>query len=268
MFEFRAIGAGYPSQLSIGSSRATQPIDRIFGRKQYLWVRYIFLSKQSTHLSLNFSSTEEKSRSLRSFRKGRLRVSIVNKRQFLPFDNNGTNFCGIPREQQLQCFEAGDGRVNEQTELTVMHTIWMREHNRVAELLSQLNPGWNDEILYQESRRIVCAQLQHIIYNEFLPIIIGRNAMKKFSLFLTREGYSSSYSPDINVGITSSFATAAFRLHTLIEGNIKLLNENNRVVERLELKNQFNNPQILYKQKALDLMVNGLTGQPIQHGLY
>ena len=148
-----------------------------------------------------------------------------------------------------------------------MHTVWLREHNRVAELLSQLNPGWNDEILYQESKRIVTAEWQHIIYNEFLPIIIGRNAMRTFGLFLTRNGYSNSYSPDVNAGITSSFATAAYRLHTLIEGNINLLNEKNRIIDTVELKTQFNNPKILYRRGAIDHMINGLTGQPVQHGI-
>lgn len=148
-----------------------------------------------------------------------------------------------------------------------MHTVWMREHNRVADLLFELNPGWNDEILYQESRRLVTAEMQHIVFNEFLPIIIGRNAMRAFGLFLNPNGYGMGYSVETNPGITSAFATAAFRLHTLIEGNIKLLNRNNRVVDSVELKTQFNNPQILYKQRAIDLMINGLTGQPIQHGL-
>ncbi|XP_054159947.1 chorion peroxidase-like [Oppia nitens] len=212
-----------------------------------------------------YGSTEQTARSLRSLRNGRLRVSLVNRRQFLPFDNN-TNFCAIPQQQQLQCFVAGDMRVNEQTELTVMHTVWMREHNRVAEVLSELNPGWSDEIIYQEAKRVVTAEFQHIIFNEFLPIIIGRPAMRAFRLLLKRNDYSNTYSEDINAGITSSFATAAFRLHTLIEGNIRLINDNNRQVDRVDLRTQFNNPQILYKQRALDLMINGLTGQPIQHG--
>lgn len=61
----------------------------------------------------------------------------------------------------------GDSRVNEQPQLTDIHTIWMCEHNRIANIFSNLNPTWSSETAFQEARRIVIAELQHITYNEF-----------------------------------------------------------------------------------------------------
>lgn len=58
-------------------------------------------------------------------------------------------------------------------ELTAMHTLWYREHNRIANELLKLNPGLRDELLYQEARKILVGELQHMTYNEFLPLLLG-----------------------------------------------------------------------------------------------
>ena len=64
----------------------------------------------------------------------------------------------------------------------------MREHNRLAQLLKNQHPSWNDEKLYEEARRIVIAEYQHIIFNEWLPLIVGTDLMQKFGLFPLTSG--------------------------------------------------------------------------------
>lgn len=57
--------------------------------------------------------------------------------------------------------------------LTSMHTIWLREHNRLVTLLKEINPLWNDDRLFFEARKIVGAVMQRITYGEWLPVVLG-----------------------------------------------------------------------------------------------
>ena len=87
----------------------------------------------------------------------------------------------------------GDVRANEHWNLVLMHTVWMREHNRIAGLLFYMHPDWNDEKLFQEARRIAIAEYQHIVYGEWLPVVLGSDSMSKYGLWPLSEGYSDAY---------------------------------------------------------------------------
>lgn len=54
----------------------------------------------------------------------------------------------------------GDVRVDENIALTSIHTLFMREHNRLARELKRINPQWDSETLYQEARKIMGAYTQ------------------------------------------------------------------------------------------------------------
>lgn len=73
-------------------------------------------------------------------------------------------------------------RCNEPGAVGALHTVLLKEHNRIADALSKLNPTWSDATLFLETRRAVTAQIQHITYNEFLPIILGQQITNKESL--------------------------------------------------------------------------------------
>ncbi len=57
--------------------------------------------------------------------------------------------------------------------------MFMRLHNRLANELGTINPDWPDDIIFHEARRIVVAIIQHITYNEYLPILLGEYSTTK-----------------------------------------------------------------------------------------
>jgi len=106
------------------------------------------------------------------------------------------------------CYKTGDTRANELPQMSVMYTLWMREHNRLAKLLSHVNPHWDDQRIFQEARKIVIASIQHITYAEWLPALLGQNFTKRYGLELSMNGYSKSYNESIDPSVSNSFATA------------------------------------------------------------
>ncbi len=44
---------------------------------------------------------------------------------------------------------SGELRTNENTALSVMQTIFLREHNRLVRVLYKANPRWDREVLFQ-----------------------------------------------------------------------------------------------------------------------
>ncbi|KAG1651832.1 Peroxidasin [Nymphon striatum] len=115
--------------------------------------------------------------------------------------------------------DSGDDRANEQVDLALMHTIFMREHNKIVDQIRNLNYDWDNDRIFYEARKIVAAQLQVIVYKEYLPAILGEDfVLNNNALNINRKTH---YKPWINPGIFNEFATAAFRFgHSMIRDNL------------------------------------------------
>jgi len=183
----------------------------------------------------------------------------LNGGALLPKDNISNTEClqapGSPITEQVPCFLAGDNRVNEQLGLLAMHTIWMREHNRIVAQLKVLKPLADPEWIYQEARKIVGAMNQVISFNHFLPKVIGPEA----GLALGRyEGFDENVDPSI----LNEFSTGAFRFgHGVVRPSIFRFNDNRTEIPEghLELHKAFFVPWRMVKEGGVDPLIIGMT---------
>ncbi|XP_076248599.1 peroxidasin [Calliopsis andreniformis] len=159
-----------------------------------------------------------------------------------------------PLESSINCFVAGDIRANEQVALLAMHTIWLREHNRIARLFREMNPHWNGEKIFQEARKIVGAEMQHITYQHWMPYVFGGTADELL-------GHYSGYDPNLDASISNVFATAALRFgHTLIQPRLERLNESFQSIPHgpLLLRDAFFSPWRLVEEGGVDPLMRGM----------
>ena len=211
-----------------------------------------------------YGSSAEEAAALRDSR-GRLKVSRSRRgsRDNLPSCSRpgagDIKACETCEGDDEDCFFAGDFRVNEQINLVVVHTLFLREHNRVARQLELSNPSWSDEKLYQEARRITVAQYQHIVYNEWLPVILGNNFMRTFGLFPLSSGHSQDYDDSFDPRINNEFAAAAFRFgHSLVPKNFLSIDSNRQQHKVMNLKEVFFQPKEMKKPGFFDNLLRGL----------
>lgn len=128
----------------------------------------------------------------------------------------------LPNEpsEEATFFASGDRRANVQPALTALHTLFVREHNRVAGVLAQAFPRWDDERLYQEARQLVVATTQAITYNEWLPHALGPSPDEGGGGLEPYKGYNASVDPSMD----SFFSTVAFRFgHSAVPETLGVL---------------------------------------------
>ncbi|KAH9632218.1 hypothetical protein HF086_003528 [Spodoptera exigua] len=216
-----------------------------------------------------YGVTEKFARKLRTGFGGLLRMNPVFKeyglKDLLPLKLDIPDEGCTRPNKNMYCFEAGEIRVNEQLVLTVMHTLMAREHNRIANGLAEVNPHWDDETLFQEARRINIAEIQHITYNEFLPILLGKDVMEKFGLVVEKEGYWDGYDPEVNPDVIASFASAAYRFgHSLLPTAVERWSKAHKFIASKRLSDLIRRPYDLYRAGVLDEYVMGLMNQVAQ----
>ena len=199
-----------------------------------------------------YGSNSERANELRTLDgTGQLKSSASN---FLPFNINGFPNAGGDSES---LFLAGDVRANEQIGLTTIHTLFMREHNWQANRIKIERPNLSGDQVYEEARALVGAELQAITYFEYLPTLLGRNALQAYR----------GYDDRIHAGIANLFSGAVFRYgHSALSPQLLRLNAAGESIEAgdLPLRNAFFAPHRLATEGGIEPLLRGLASQVCQ----
>ena len=182
---------------------------------------------------------------------GQLKTSSGN---LLPFNTEGLPNAGGP---DPALFLAGDVRANEQVGLISLHTLFVREHNRIARIIQRRSPELTGDQTYERARAWVGALIQVITYNEFLPILLGPNTLRPYT------GYDSL----VNPGIYNEFSTAAYRLgHSMLSPELLRLRKNGTPIleGNLALRDAFFSPSRIINEGGIEPLLRGLASNPAQ----
>ena len=171
---------------------------------------------------------------------------------------------GVEPSSTIRCdtalchqYLAGDGRVNEQAGLITMHTLWAREHNRIALSDALQNKDCSSDTIFNTARHIVTSQIQKIMYEDYLPLILGRPFYNKMG-FNDYNGYNKYVKPNI----ANAFASAAYRFgHSQVQPEFKRFDKNLVEMPPLELVDMFFNTS-KYRETGTDAILRGLMNQP------
>ncbi|KAM4795680.1 eosinophil peroxidase-like [Rhinophrynus dorsalis] len=208
-----------------------------------------------------YGSTNDQARSLRNNHASHLGLMAVNNMfndnglPYLPFSTQKEDFCLLTNKTSgLPCFLAGDSRVSEQPGLTAFHTIFVREHNRIATELHRLNPTWSGEILYQETRKIIGAITQKINYKDWLPLLLGSEMSRVVPRY-------TSYDECVNPGAANVFSLVFRMGHTMIQPFIYRLDRGYKSSSKLPpvpLHLTFFNTWRVIREGGIDPILRGL----------
>lgn len=121
-------------------------------------------------------------------------------------------------------FAAGDLRVAENFALTSLHTLFLREHNYQVDKLHKEHPTWSGDQLYEYARATVTAEIENITYKEFLPHLLGPNAIAPY------HGYNSNIDPHLTLEFNIAYRFG----HSIVSAETESLTDSGKVIEGSE----------------------------------
>ncbi|XP_067942940.1 peroxidase mlt-7-like [Watersipora subatra] len=215
-------------------SRSAPLHDCYFGQRQQInTITHVFDG------SAVYGSSKEEQNKLRASSGGKMKTQTVNGMVLPPPDQSN---CPVASQAVNRCpFLGGDTRINVTPNLASTHAAFLVKHNRIAEELSTINPHWDNERLFQETRRIITGIESSIHYYEYLPIVLGTDVIYHYQLDRYR-----GYNKNVNPSVLNELAHAAYRFgHSTVGGFFSTVKDDG-TEDFVSLIENFNKVDLLY----------------------
>jgi peroxidase len=148
-------------------------------------------------------------------------------------------------------FAAGDVRAQENPDLTALQVLFVREHNHQVDRLQEEHPHWSGDRLYDTAKAITTAEMVNITYSEFLPHLLGEDAIKPY------HGYDAAVDPRI----TEEFAGAAYRFgHSIVSDEISAISNLGEFTSEQTLAQSFFEAPETFAATGADGLLRHLSG--------
>ncbi|XP_061459709.1 prostaglandin G/H synthase 1 isoform X2 [Rhineura floridana] len=162
----------------------------------------------------------ERQHELRLFQDGKLKYQMVKGEMYPPTVLDAPIHMiypkHIPPEEQLATGQEVFGLL---PGLMLYATIWLREHNRVCDLLKREHPAWDDEQLFQTTRLILIGETIKIVIEDYVQHLSGYYLQLKFDpelLFGVQFQYRNRIAVEFN---------QLYHWHPLMPDSFKIQNQ-------------------------------------------
>ncbi|XP_042769000.1 prostaglandin G/H synthase 1 isoform X2 [Panthera onca] len=123
----------------------------------------------------------ERQYQLRLFKDGKLKYQVLHGEMYPPSVEEAPVLMHYPRNIPPQSQMAvGQEVFGLLPGLMLYATLWLREHNRVCDLLKAEHPTWGDEQLFQTARLILIGETIKIVIEEYVQQLSGYFLQLKF----------------------------------------------------------------------------------------
>jgi len=222
-----------------------------------------------------YGTSKEVCDKLRTFKNGRLKTQIgPDGGEFPPYNTIGLNMVGPAPPHKL--FAAGDERVNQDWLLMAMQTLLVREHNRLAGLVVEMHPEWDEEKVFQITRHLMAGKfgmmLNAYATGYFTPELLGygpiddaftlyrmlynKNMFQINSMFLKYPNPLGLNPQGLPI-VSSQEMAVGYRFHDLLPETLPLKDERNNTIKDINLVGTMFDASGLV-ENGLDSVIRGM----------